>query len=64
MAITFRVTGASYRVGIGGRVDADRETETREAEMTEAAALVIALQLVFLSAALTLPTKLWIGQPF
>ena len=32
--------------------------------MTKATALIIALQLVVLSAALTLPSELWIGQPF
>lgn len=32
--------------------------------MTRVMALAIALQLVVLSAALTLPSELWIGQPF
>ena len=62
--VTFLVTGVSYGEGIGGRVDADWETETREPGMTKVTALAIALQLVVLSAALTLPSELWIGQPF
>lgn len=32
--------------------------------MTKVTAIAIAFQLVFLSAALTLPPELWIGQPF
>ena len=63
-AVTFLVTGPSYREGVGGRVDADRETETQEVTMTRVTALFIALQLVVLSAALTLPSEVWIGQPF